>query len=268
MTSSALLGTSDAKIGQTSVGSLQGVSPGRVTVTAQVAGADSPATATFDVQNLEFTRLEVSPWPFRLSVGQRLWYEIYAVGPAGRRLLGNDPELKITHKHSGGREEALGFPHVLDANVSTNGKTETVTIEWKGLESGRALFRQRRPHHGPRDSSRRCEYRSRRNLGLPGLRPPQRAARSALEFGRRGACRGQSGGRVPHIGASGPRGKPRHDGSHRPVRRPTGAGQVAGAAAHVTPSAAPRPARWGFGFCSRLTRWSSARRAIRWRSCE
>ncbi len=135
MTASALLGTSDAKIGQTSTGALQGVSPGRVIVTAQVPGADSPATATFDVQNLEFTRLEVQPWRFNLSVGQRAWYEIYAVGPAGRRQLGNDPDLKITHEHFDGRQDALGWPHVIDANVSTNGKTETITVQWHGLEA-------------------------------------------------------------------------------------------------------------------------------------
>lgn len=134
VTSSALLGSSDPRIGAISGTSVQGVAPGQVTVTAQVRGAASPANATFQVQNLEFTHLEVNPSQFDLTVGQRLWYEIYAVGPAGRRLLGNDPDLKITHVHLDGREEELGFPHMVEGKWPTQDKTETIKIRWKDLQ--------------------------------------------------------------------------------------------------------------------------------------
>ncbi len=134
VTSSALLGSSDPKIATVAGSSVQGVAPGQVTITAQVRGAETPANATFSVQNLEFTHLEVNPYHFDLNVGQRLWYEIYAVGPAGRRRLGNDPDLKITHVHLDGREEELSFPHVVEGKWPTNDQTETIKIRWKDLE--------------------------------------------------------------------------------------------------------------------------------------
>ncbi len=103
-------------------------------VTALVKGADKPATAAYTVQNLEFTRLEVIPYRFDLTVGQRLWYEIYAVGPAGRRKLGDDPELKITHHRLNGQVDTLGYPHMVEGKWPTNEKTETVKIRWKALQ--------------------------------------------------------------------------------------------------------------------------------------
>jgi hypothetical protein len=133
VTDSALLGSSDPKVAGISGTAVQGVSPGRVSITAQVRGAETPANATFDVQNLEFTHLEVNPYRFDLTLGQKLWYEIYAVGPAGRRRLGDDPELKITHERLDGSVEPLGFPHMIEGKWPTNAQTETVKIRWKEL---------------------------------------------------------------------------------------------------------------------------------------
>lgn len=143
MTSSARFSSSNEEIVKIDGAGAVGVKPGvGVTVRATVPGIADPAEVFFAVANYDFTRLEISPWDQNLFVGQKQKFKIFAVGPAGRRELGTDPNLKVTLKHGDENDRiepldtvnAQGF-RVIDAAYPTNGGRKTVTARWNDLET-------------------------------------------------------------------------------------------------------------------------------------
>ncbi len=136
MTASALLNSEDANIVAVSTQGVRGVAEGTATITARVAGVEELAKATFKVEKVDFTRLEVNPPKWDLVIGQEITYEIFVVGPGGRRTLGNDPDLKQTYHTLSGHVEEWGSRITpITAKVRTNGFEETLVVRWKNLET-------------------------------------------------------------------------------------------------------------------------------------
>lgn len=90
--------------------SIQGLTPGDVTVEATVAGIAKPGQAQFVVEATAVESLAFSPAALTLAVGQRKTFDVFAVTPRGRRRLGEDPDLKFTVTEADGSIIELSAP--------------------------------------------------------------------------------------------------------------------------------------------------------------
>ncbi|MBI5760754.1 MAG: hypothetical protein HZA46_19720 [Planctomycetales bacterium] len=95
-TSSLALTSSDPSVCTVDGHTLVGMKPGQVQITGRLPGIVDTAQATFTVVDTDVKSLVIVPPRSDLAPGQRKYFQVYAVTPTGRRLLGDHPDLKLT----------------------------------------------------------------------------------------------------------------------------------------------------------------------------
>lgn len=134
MTASAVLTSSNNDLAVPEGAGIRGIAPGRVTVSARIPGDVTPGTAVFNVENIDFNRLVVTPSSWSLYVGESISWTIYVDGPGGRRILGNDPNLTQTYYRETGVVEDWGASARNSLPAQSAGNKRLV-VKWKNLEA-------------------------------------------------------------------------------------------------------------------------------------
>ena len=131
-TGSATLVASDPQVLSVQRHRVTGISAGNATIQARLPGLDQAGTASFEVISDEFTSLQFLPSPLSVDVGQRESFRVQAVGPNGRRTLGDHPELKISV--TGSNPNAVELSGNGEIRGATPGDA-TLNVSWKGLQA-------------------------------------------------------------------------------------------------------------------------------------
>lgn len=95
-TSSLVLTSSDPTVCEVNGTALVGMQPGRVQIEARLPGVEAVNTTTFVVVDTAFDRLAIVPPRIDLPLGGQSQFQVFAITSAGRRLLGNHPDLSLT----------------------------------------------------------------------------------------------------------------------------------------------------------------------------
>ncbi len=131
-TGSATLASSAPDVLSVSRNRVTGISSGNATIQASLPGIESTGSASLEVVSDEFTSLQLLPSPLNLAVGQLKRIRIQAIGPRGRRALGDHPDLKIAV--SGSNPDAVELSGTAQIRGATPGEA-TLNVSWHGLQA-------------------------------------------------------------------------------------------------------------------------------------
>lgn len=126
-TGSAILSSSDNKVLSVAGNRVTGAAAGAAKVTARLPGNSPPAEASFEVVADQSESIEITPSRLTINVGERKTLRIEAAGKAGRRELGNVPDLRIK-----AREQNIVEINGTDIRGVTPGNT-TLEVSWNSL---------------------------------------------------------------------------------------------------------------------------------------
>ncbi len=129
-TASAIVRAQKADVLAVSGNRLTGLAVGSSRIAALLPEAERPGFASATVDAEDYTQLTLSPPQMQLNVAEETGFSVFAVGPNGRRELGEHPDLQITLGGAApGSIELLGAQRVRGAAPGE----ARINVTWRDL---------------------------------------------------------------------------------------------------------------------------------------